>query len=96
MLGGFYMNKNIDGKLTSRHCNNICGQNIKELRLSLPTKTSQRAFAEMLQVNGLDVDKNVIQRIEAGTRTVTDVELKAIAKTLGVSYGQLLDDRREE
>ena len=28
--------------------NNICGQKIKELRLQLPEKTSQRKFADML------------------------------------------------
>ena len=40
--------------------NNICGQKIKELRLQLPEKTSQRKFADMLQIHGLDVDKNAI------------------------------------
>ena len=34
--------------------NNICGQKIKELRLQLPEKTSQRKFADMLQIHGLD------------------------------------------
>jgi len=57
--------------------NNICGQKIKELRLQLPEKTSQRKFADMLQIHGLDVDKNAIQRIESGQRFVTDIELKA-------------------
>ena len=71
--------------------NNICGTKIKALRLSLPEKTSQRKFAEMLQAEGLDLDKNAVQRIEAGTRFVTDIEIKNIAKTLGVSYSDLLD-----
>lgn len=46
----------------------------------------------MLQIAGLDVDKNAIQRIESGKRFVTDIELKAIAKVLNVSYCDLLDD----
>ena len=76
---------------TKTGLNNICGARIKELRLNLPEKTSQRQFAEMLQTEGLDLDKNAVQRIEAGSRFITDIELKIIAKTLGVSYSDLLD-----
>ncbi len=71
--------------------NNICGHKIKELRLQLPEKTSQRKFADMLQIQGLDVDKNAIQRIESGERFVTDIELKIIAQVLNVSCDTLLD-----
>lgn len=71
--------------------NNICGKKVKEYRLNLPEKTSQRQFADQLQLAGLDVDKNVVQLIEAGKRFVTDIELKTIAKVLGVSYQDLLD-----
>lgn len=71
--------------------NNISGKKIKEYRLRLPQKTSQKAFADMLQLAGLGIDKNAVQRIEAGDRFVTDVELKIITKVLGVSYQDLLD-----
>lgn len=47
--------------------------------------------ADMLQMAGLDIDKNAVQRIENGKRFVTDIELKVIAKVLGVSYKELLD-----
>lgn len=80
-----YKNKSEDG------FNNICGVRIREYRLSMPDKTSQRKLADLLQVEGLDLDKNAIQRIEAGTRFVTDIEIKTIAKVLGVSYEDLLD-----
>ena len=46
---------------------------------------------DLLQVAGLDVDKNAIQRIESGERFVTDIELKAIAEGLQVHYQDLLD-----
>lgn len=72
--------------------NNICGEKVKELRQNLPDKTSQRQLAEMLQILGLDVDKNAIQRIESGHRFVTDIELKAISKVLNASYNELLND----
>ena len=72
--------------------NNICGAKIKKLRENLPEKTSQRKLADMLQMAGLDLDKNAVQRIESGKRFVTDIELKAIAKVLAVTYQELLDD----
>lgn len=72
--------------------NNICGQKIKEIRERLPEKTSQRKLADMLQMAGLDVDKNAVQRIESGKRFVTDIELKVIAGVLNVSYQDLLDN----
>lgn len=80
-----YKNKAADGE------NNICGQKVKEIRERLPEKTSQRKLADMLQMAGLDLDKNAVQRIESGKRFVTDIELKVIAKVLGVSYQELLD-----
>lgn len=80
-----YKNKSEDG------FNNICGVKIRQFRLSMQDKTSQRKLADLLQVEGLDLDKNAVQRIEAGTRFVTDIEIKTIAKVLGVSYEDLLD-----
>lgn len=81
-----YKNKAGDGS------NNICGRKIKQFRESLSTKPSQKEFLDMLQIAGLDVDKNAIQRIESGKRFVTDIELKTIAKVLNVSYCDLLDE----
>jgi len=72
--------------------NNICGKKIKAIREGLPEKTSQRKLADLLQIEGVDLDKNAIQRIESGLRFVTDIELKAIAKVLSVDYKVLLDD----
>ena len=72
--------------------NNICGFKIKKLRESLQDKPSQRQLADMLQREGWDLDKNAIQRIESGKRFVTDIELKKIAKVLGVTYQELLDN----
>lgn len=41
---------------------------------------SQRLLAYQLQLNGYDMDKNVITRIETNKRYVTDVELKALSE----------------
>ena len=70
--------------------NNISGANVKDLRQAMPGSPSQREFAEMLQREGLDLEKNAIQRIESGQRFVTDIELKHLAELLQVSYEQLL------
>ena len=70
--------------------NNLCGERVRELRLAYPTKMSQRALADRLQLLGIDVDKNAIQRIESGKRFVTDIELKAIATVFNVSLDSLI------
>ena len=54
-------------------------------------KASQRALADKMQVLGINLDKNAIQRIESGKRFVTDIELQVFAKALGVSYSDLLE-----
>lgn len=79
-----FKNKAINGK------NNICGKKIYDLRKQQPSKMSQRILADKLQVNGIDVDKNAIQRIESGERFVTDIEIKALAEIFGVSADYLL------
>ena len=70
--------------------NHLCGDNIRKLRLSHPTKLSQRALADKMQLIGIDVDKNAIQRIECGKRFVTDIELKGFAKIFGVRLDDLV------
>lgn len=77
-----FINKTTDGR------NNLCGVRIAEIRKSMGI--SQRELADRLQVTGLDVDKNAVQRIEAGKRFVTDIELVALAKVLNVTVEQLI------
>ena len=66
-----FINKTADGR------NNLCGRNVAVYRKDLGI--SQRVLADRLQINGLDIDKNAVQRIESGQRFVTDIELKALA-----------------
>ena len=80
-----FKNKNTNGK------NNVCGERIAKIRRSAVPKMSQRMLAEKLQLSGLDVDKNAIQKIESGQRFVTDIELKIISKVLKASYSDLID-----
>lgn len=77
-----FINKSPEG------LNNICGNNIAALRNSL--RISQRELADRMQLVGIDIDKNAIQRIECGKRFVTDIELVAFSKIFEVSYCDLL------
>ena len=79
-----YKNKATNGR------NNISGLAIPKLRKNMVPKTSQRALADKMQLEGIALDKNAIQRIESGQRFVTDIELKTFAKVLGVSCDTLL------
>lgn len=80
-----FINKSKDG------LNNVCGRKVAALRKSMKPKVSQRApLAQKLQVAGLDVDKNAVQRIESGQRFVTDIELVVLSKVLNVSIETLL------
>ncbi len=81
-----FINKAADGR------NNLCGHNVAKKRIALGL--SQRALADKLQVNGLDIDKNAIQRIEAGKRFVTDIELAVLSDVLSVPVAELITEER--
>lgn len=77
-----FRNKTSDGR------NNICGIKIAKLRKGL--RISQRQLADNLQLIGLDIDKNAVQRIESGQRFVTDIELISLAKVFNTTIEELL------
>lgn len=78
-------------KTRNNDTNNISGINIKKIRQAQSPQMTQKKLAELLQLNGMDCDKNTIQRIECGKRFVTDIEIKIISKVLRVSYYDLID-----
>ena len=81
-----FINKTIDG------LNNICGKNISHFRTIL--KISQRELADRMQLVGIDIDKNAIQRIECGKRFVTDIEIVAFSKVFNISLEELLEQKK--
>lgn len=83
-----FKNKTVSGR------NNIASSNIIQLRKSATPKMSQRLLADKVQLEGLDLDKNAIQRIESGQRFVTDIELKVFARIFQVSYEDLLSEHK--
>ncbi len=78
-----FINKTSDGR------NNVCGINISKRRKEM--KISQRELADRLQLIGLDVDKNAIQRIESGQRFITDIEIEYFCKVLGLTLNEIFD-----
>ena len=85
-----FKNKGQDGK------SNLCGAAVYRLRRAALPRMSQRMLAARLQLLGLDVDKNAIQRIESGQRFVTDIELVALSQALGTSPEALLRAAADE
>lgn len=67
--------------------NNITGERIKQARKK--AKLSQQQLSDKLEIMAVYVCRGSISRIESGERTVTDIELDAISKTLGVSLDYL-------
>lgn len=77
-----FINKSKDG------LNNLCGKNIARFRIELGY--SQRELSDKMQLIGIDIDKNAIQRIECGKRFVTDIELVAFARHFEKSIEELI------
>lgn len=67
---------------------NICGKRIKEVRKKL--KLSQEMLAAKLQVEGINIERDSVSRIEIGTRFVADYELLVLCKILNVTPEYLL------
>ena len=66
---------------------NLIGENLKKLRIRL--KLSQQELSGKLELLGVYICRGSISRIEDFSRTVTDIELFAIAEALGVDPGEL-------
>lgn len=80
-----FVNRSVDGT------NNLCGKRVAAYRKA--RGWSQRQLADRLQLCGLDIDKNAVQRIEAGKRFVIDIELAALSKVLNCTYTDLLESK---
>lgn len=76
-----FINKSESGK------NNICGERIVKYRKE--SGLSQRALADKLQIEGLNIDKNAVQRMESGQRFITDIEITYLCAVLNKSLNQL-------
>ncbi len=71
---------------------NLIGQNVHKIRKA--KKMSQQTLSNKLELLGVYVCRGSISRIEDCSRTVTDIELYAIAQIFEVSVLDLLDTKK--
>lgn len=70
---------------------NICGEKVRMFRIKL--HWSQIRLANELQLKGIIIGRDSINRIEKGTRFVTDYELKILSEVFGISMNDLLNNK---
>jgi transcriptional regulator with XRE-family HTH domain len=67
---------------------NMVGARVEAVRKSQGMK--QKELLAQLQVNGIDMNASGLSKLEGQLRSVTDFELAALSKILGVSIDWLL------
>lgn len=71
---------------------NLIGDNVRKYRKL--RKMSQQTLSNKLELLGVYVCRGSVSRIEDRSRTVTDIELFAIAEVLNISIEQLFDNNK--
>ena len=72
---------------------NAIGSKIKEYRIK--DKMTQKELAEKMQLYGIDLNKNSLQKVERGDRIIKEYELAVFCEVLNVSADELLKDCTE-
>ncbi len=67
---------------------NICGANIERIRKAQGMK--QATLVSKMQLLGVDINPSSFSKLEGQVRAATDVEVKVIAKILGVTMEELV------
>lgn len=65
------------------------GQKIRFFREN--RRLTQEQLSAQLQVNGCDITRSALAKIEVGQRHIYPDEIKLLVKLLGISYADLLD-----
>lgn len=71
---------------------NIVGKRVKVARLSATPQITQESLATILQLNGWEIQRSGVAKIEAGIRQVTDKEVLHLAKALKVKVEWLYEE----
>ena len=72
--------------------NNAIGRRVKQARLTRKPRMTQVELATKLQLQGCDISRSGVAKIELGMRQVTDLELLKIAAVLEASPQWLLEE----
>lgn len=83
-------NRNMKNTIKYNGKLNAIGNKIKDFRIK--NKMTQKELAEQLQLYGIDLNKNSLQKIERGDRIIKEYELAIFCKVLNVSADELLKD----
>lgn len=73
---------------------NISGDRIHQLRTA--QRMSQAELAARMQVNGVNIEREAISKIETGERFVADYELMVFAKVFSVTMDDLIQTERKK
>ncbi len=73
---------------------NLIGWNVRKYRKK--RKMSQQLLSDKLELLAVYICRGSISRVEDRTRTVTDIELYALAEVLGVEIGDLFEGARDK
>ncbi len=76
-------------RITAQPELNIIGKNIKLAREN--ANLSQQELADKLELIAVYICRGSISRLESGQRSVTDIEIRALAKILKVSPNELFN-----
>jgi hypothetical protein len=74
-----------------RAAKNVIGPTIRKVRVSMNPKVSQQDLAGRLAARGIQIDRSVVARMEAGGRSVRDYEIIAVAAALRVPLIRLFE-----
>ena len=75
---------------------NIIGERVRLARKTAKPPVTQADLAARLQVQAMRLDRVAISKIETGYREVSDVEVSAIAKALGVPINWLFGEDKDK
>lgn len=80
-------------QITYQNNKNIIHNRVREARLQ--RGISQEQLAAQMQVMCLNIDQQMVSRIEKNQRQVTDYEAACLCKCLGVTFEWLIRDYAE-
>ena len=80
-------------QITYQQNKNIIHDRVREARIL--RGLSQEQLAAQMQVLCLNIDQQMVSRIEKNQRMVTDYEAACLCKCLGVSFEWLIRDHTE-
>lgn len=82
-------------RLKKSQYKNVTGAQIREKRIFHEPPISQTDLAQCVTKQGVPLDQGAISRIERRRRNISDYELRAIARCLGVTIDVLFAKRNK-